>query len=131
MDSPGKSKPGISDERLVAIIGRLLQAGVLASAAIVAGGGIYFLIQHHADSITYAAFHLEDRNLRNVPGIFHAALGLRPEAIIQLGLIVLIGTPIARVLLAAIGFYLERDRLYVVVSLIVLAILSYSILHAF
>jgi uncharacterized membrane protein len=42
----------------------------------------------------------------------------------------LIATPVARVALAAVGFYLEGDRLYVVVSLTVLAILAYSIMHA-
>jgi uncharacterized membrane protein len=51
------------------------------------------------------------------------------QSIIQLGLLLLIATPIARVILAAVGFLLERDRLYFWVSLIVLAVLLYSLLH--
>jgi uncharacterized membrane protein len=55
---------------------------------------------------------------------------LNSDALIQVGLLVLIATPIARVALAAAGFCMERDRLYAGVSLIVLAILTYGILRA-
>ena len=50
------------------------------------------------------------------------------RAIIQLGLLLLIATPVARVLFSAIAFALERDSMYVVITLIVLAILLYSLL---
>ena len=53
--------------------------------------------------------------------------GLRTAAIIQFGLLLLIATPIARVAVSLIGFALERDRTYVVVTSIVLAILIYSV----
>jgi len=43
-----------------------------------------------------------------------------------LGLLLLIATPIARVAFSIVGFALERDRMYVVFTLIVLAILLYS-----
>jgi uncharacterized membrane protein len=51
-------------------------------------------------------------------------------AIMQVGLLLLILTPIARVALAVVGFFLERDRLYTVVSLIVFVILMFSLIHA-
>ena len=63
-------------------------------------------------------------------GIIRSAWSLRADAIIQLGLLLLIATPIARVALAAVGFYLEKDRVYVAVSLIVFSILLFSIIHA-
>ncbi len=47
---------------------------------------------------------------------------------IQLGLLLLIATPIARVAFSVVGFAIERDRMYVVFTLIVLAILLYSLL---
>jgi uncharacterized membrane protein len=47
---------------------------------------------------------------------------------IQLGLLLLIATPIARVVFSVAGFILERDRLYVTFTLIVLAVLLYSLL---
>jgi uncharacterized membrane protein len=55
---------------------------------------------------------------------------MQPDAMIQLGLLLLIATPILRVALAAVGFYLENDRLYLGVSLIVLTILVLSLIHS-
>ena len=52
-----------------------------------------------------------------------SAVALHSEGIIQFGLLLLILTPVARVAMAIVGFSLERDRLYTVVSLIVLLIL--------
>jgi uncharacterized membrane protein len=120
----------MTDERLNTIIGNLLRAGVLVSAAIVLAAGIFYLIQHHSETPNYSEFHREPTNLRTLSEIFRSALSLRADAIIQLGLVILIATPIARVVLAAIGFYLEGDRLYVVISITVLAILIFSITHA-
>ena len=49
------------------------------------------------------------------------------QAIIQFGLLLLIATPVARVAFSAVGFAIERDSMYVVITLIVLAILLYSL----
>ena len=120
----------MTDEKLEIIIGNLLRTGVLASAIIVLMAGIIYVGGHYADTVNYAAFQLEQSDLRTLGGIFRSAWSLRPDAIIQLGLVLLIATPIARVALAVIGFYLERDHLYVAISLIVLTILLFSIVHA-
>lgn len=53
-----------------------------------------------------------------------------PAALIQLGVLLLIATPVARVVFAVVGFALERDRLYVAVSVAVLAILAASLLYS-
>jgi len=53
-----------------------------------------------------------------------------PAALIQLGVLLLVATPVARVVFAVVGFALERDRLYVVVSVAVLAILAASLLYS-
>ena len=120
----------MTDERLEIFIGNLLRLGVLVSAVVVAIGGALYLAQHGHEVVNYQSFRSELPELRNLPGICIAAFHLRSDGIIQLGLVLLIATPVARVALAVIGFYLERDRLYVVVSLIVLAILAYSMMHA-
>jgi uncharacterized membrane protein len=130
MDSRDGCKPAMTDEKLQVIIGNLLRAGVTLSAIIVSLAGIAYLAQHYDERVTYATFHLERSNLRNVIGIVRSAMRLRADAIIQFGLVILIATPIARVALAVIGFYYERDRLYVAVSLIVLSILLFSVLRA-
>jgi uncharacterized membrane protein len=55
--------------------------------------------------------------------------GGQASAVIQLGILLLIATPICRVIFAVIGFLIERDRLYVVVSLVVLAVLLFGMLR--
>jgi uncharacterized membrane protein len=46
---------------------------------------------------------------------------------VQLGLVLLIATPVARVAMSLVAFILQRDRVYVVVTLIVLAVLIFSL----
>ena len=120
----------MDDRRLETIIGNLLRAGVLIAAATVLAGGALYLVQHHPDKVSYRTFTVEPQSLRTLPGIVHAAASLQSEGLIQFGLLLLIATPVARVAMAFIGFHLERDRLYEVVSLIVLAILAFSLMRA-
>ena len=76
----------------------------------------------------YASFHGEPESLKSVRDIVHGALSGSARAIIQLGLLLLIATPVARVAFSAIAFAIEHDYMYVVVTLIVLGILLYSLL---
>lgn len=120
----------MDDKRLETIIGRLLQAGVLLAAVIVFSGGVLYLVQHHSGPVNYKSFSPGTENLRTLPGIVKLAGTLDSEGLIQLGLVLLIATPVARVVMAIVGFQLERDSMYVIVSLIVLAVLLYSLMHA-
>jgi uncharacterized membrane protein len=120
----------MDDRHLEGIIGNLLRAGVLIAAAVVFAGGALYLVQAHSKTVEYRTFSVERESLRTVPGIVNSAAHLNSAGLIQLGLLLLIATPVARVALAAVGFALERDRLYVVVSLIVLAVLLFSLMHA-
>jgi len=120
----------VDDRRLETIIGNLLRAGVLLAAAVVFLGGVLYLAGHHADRIGYRHFTAGGTAIQTVAGIVQSAAHLHSEGLIQFGLLLLIATPVARVALAVVGFALERDRLYAVVSLIVLAILAFSLLHA-
>ena len=120
----------MNDQRLENMIGNLLRTGVLLAAAVVLAGGVLYLAQHRHDPIHYRTFVAGPRNLRTVAGIVRTAAQLNSEGIIQLGLLLLIATPVARVAMAVAGFGLERDRLYVVVSLIVLGVLLVSLVHA-
>ncbi len=120
----------MDDRRLETIIGQLLRSGVLLAAATVFAGGVFYLIQHHADKVNYHTFAAGAPITRSVSGILQAVAHGESTAIIQMGLLLLILTPIARVGIAIVGFLLERDRLYAVVSLIVLLILAFSLFHA-
>lgn len=120
----------MDDRRLESMIGNLLRSGVLLAAAVVFAGGTMYLLQHYSQKVSYRTFAIEGKNLRTLPGIVQSAAHLQSEGLIQFGLLMLIATPVARVAMAAIGFHLERDRMYTTVSLIVLVILALSLMRA-
>jgi uncharacterized membrane protein len=59
-------------------------------------------------------------------GIVQGAVNFSPKSVIQLGLLLLIATPVARVVLCVVGFARQHNALYVAVSTIVLIILVLS-----
>ena len=116
------------DKRLEIIIGYTLRIGVLAAAALVLAGGVYYLIENAFTPVDYHTFHPAAKSSLNLSGIVRNAAALNSLGIIQLGLLVLIATPIVRVILSVVAFLLERDVLYVLVTSIVLGVLLYSYL---
>jgi uncharacterized membrane protein len=118
---------GFDDQRIEIIIGTLLRTGVLLAAAVVLAGAIMYLARYGHGIPDYKSFHGEPERLKSLTAIFHGAVALHPRDIIQFGLLLLIATPIARVLFSAIAFAIERDYVYVLVTLIVLGILCYSL----
>jgi uncharacterized membrane protein len=117
----------MTDERIEVAIGKLLRAGVLLSAGIVLTAGLWYLARFGGSAPDYRAFRGEASDLRSVAGILKGLGGLHCRSYIQLGLLLLIATPIARVAFAVFAFEAEGDRTYVVVSAIVLAVLIYSL----
>ena len=116
------------DRRLEAILGNLLRSGVLLSAAVVLAGACVYLLRHAHEAANFRIFRGEPSDFRTIPGVIRSVMGGHGRGLIQLGLLLLIATPIARVALSIVGFTLERDRMYVVFTLIVLVILLYSLL---
>jgi uncharacterized membrane protein len=115
------------DQRIEVIIGTLLRTGVILAAIVVLAGGILYLVRHGHEIANYASFHGEPANLKSLAPVLHGAAHGTGRAIIQFGLLLLIATPVARVLFSAAAFALERDFMYVVITLIVFAILMYSL----
>jgi uncharacterized membrane protein len=122
--------PAWTDERLEIIIGNLLRIGVATSAVVVLAGGILYLAKYGSLPVDYRSFHGEPRELRSISGIIRVVRAGHPTAIIQFGLLLLIATPVARVIFSAFGFLRERDYRYVFIALIVLSVLLYSILKS-
>jgi uncharacterized membrane protein len=117
----------LSDRRLEAIIGNLLRAGVLIAAAITSIGGVIYLA-HSGESVAhYRVFRGEPADLRHVKGVLSDASSGDGLGIMQLGLLLLIATPVARVAFSLAAFAVQRDRLYVVVTLVVLGVLTFSV----
>lgn len=119
-----------TDYRMEQIIGNLLRVGVVLAAAVVFVGGVMYLVQHGSAAPDYYTFHAVPDNLRSLPGIMHEAMALQSRGIIQFGLLLLVLTPVSRVAFSAIGFLEERDRMYVIITLIVLSVLLFSLLRA-
>jgi uncharacterized membrane protein len=122
------AKPGWTDERFEQAVGNLLRTGVMLAAAVVLVGGVVYLVRHGNEVADYRAFHGEPEDLRTLTGIERSAVSLRGRGLIQLGLLLLIATPVARVVFSVFAFARQRDRMYVVFTLIVLAVLLYSLL---
>ena len=108
-------------------IAALLRTGVAISAAVVFSGGVCRLIQARHEIPAYHVFHQVPERYENVFRILTAARTGDCQAVIQLGLLLLIATPVARVAFSVFMFARERDRTYVVVTLAVLAILLFSL----
>ena len=116
------------DQRLDELMGELLRTGVLLAALVVLVGGVVYLTRHDMPIINYRVFQGEPSELCTIAGILHEARALRGRGLIQLGLLILIATPIARVAFSFFAFLYQRDWLYVVVTLMVLGLLLYSLL---
>ncbi len=119
--------PPPSEERFERFLGTLLRVGVLTAATVVLCGGIVFLSRHADEPVDYQTFHDEPSPLRSPAGILHLVAQFRGRGLIQLGLLLLIATPVARVVFSVVGFARQRDLVYVVLTLFVLGVLLYSL----
>ncbi|MCC9070409.1 DUF1634 domain-containing protein [Flavobacterium sp. F-65] len=110
------------------IIGNLLRYGVWISLSVAFIGGIIYLMNHGGDIEDYSVFKENDRNIFEViTAIYNGVLQGNGESIIFFGVILLFLTPVLRVLLSLFSFLLEKDYLYVVITLIVIFIILVSV----
>ncbi|AYL97192.1 DUF1634 domain-containing protein [Mucilaginibacter celer] len=116
------------DTDMQAVIGWILRAGVLVSMSIVFIGGVIYLYRHGHTHVDYSKFVGVPDFVSTPAGIIHGIFTLRGRAIIQAGIILLIATPVIRVIFSAIGFIMEKDYLYTAITLVVLLIIVSSML---
>ena len=93
----------MTDRRMDEIIGHLLRVGVVLAAAVVAAGGAWYLASGGAGGDP------------------------RARTLLWAGLLILVATPVARVGFSLVAFAIQRDRAFVAITLIVLAVLVYSL----
>ena len=117
----------MSDHDVEQFIGRMLQAGVLAATIVTLVGGALLLSQHGSARPTYSVFRGEPAHLTSIGGIIRGVREMRSEAIVQLGIVLLIATPVARVAFTLVAFVLQRDRVYIALTTLVLALLVYGL----
>jgi uncharacterized membrane protein len=128
-DNTGLRAGRFDDARMEIIMGRLLQVGVLLAASVVLVGGVMYVFAHAGEAANYRIFVAHPAGVRRLPALAAGIVRGDASAVIQLGILLLVATPICRVIFAVIGFTLERDRLYVAVSLVVLAVLLFGMLR--
>jgi uncharacterized membrane protein len=112
-------------------ISNLLRGGVLLSIATVILG-LLFTFVHHPE---YVSSKTDLRELTDARTVYPHAIrevvaqtrAHRGQAIVMLGLLLLIATPIARVAFSVAAFIVERDRVYVCITIAVLALLLFSL----
>lgn len=122
-----KRKENINDRDIQVILGTLLRAGVIISMTIVLIGGIIFLIHHKGAIVDYKVFKPEISDLSSIAAIFNGVATFHGDAIVQFGVLMLIFTPIARIIFAIFSFFIERDYLYVIIGFIILGIITISL----
>jgi hypothetical protein len=95
---------------------------------VVALGAAVYIGGSGAEPADYRTFRGAAAEWHGGVGLLRAAVSGQGRAIIQLGVILLIATPVARVAFACGAFARERDWRYVAISLVVLGVLAYSML---
>lgn len=124
----------IGDKDISALLGNTLRWGVYLSLAVALIGGGLYLYRHGHEPNLFIGRPFEEHD-ENIAGLlrdtFHGIVQGRGYYIIELGVLLLIATPIMRVLLSLVAFAFEKDRLYVCLTAIVLVIITISMLSGF
>ncbi|HEU4763818.1 MAG TPA: DUF1634 domain-containing protein [Gemmatimonadales bacterium] len=107
------------------LIGNVLRWGVFTAAAVALVGAAVNLASHGLVIADFRRFTGDAAT--GVPGILRRVAAHDPLGVMELGVALLIATPIVRVGLSLVGFFRERDRTYVIVTALVLALLVYGL----
>ena len=120
-------KKVFQDKDIQTALGTLLRAGVFLASFIVAVGAVLYIYRHGSEQADFHTFRGDTSLYRSFTAVIQGVFTGKGRAIIQLGIIVLIATPIARIAFSVFSFLMEKDYLYVVITLIVLSIILISL----
>jgi uncharacterized membrane protein len=124
-NNPGRAA---QDKDIEQVMGNLLRSGVIISAVVTSTGGIMYLVMHGGIAQpSYAVFSGVPAQYTSAAAILHGVKEFDSSSIMQFGILLLIATPVARILFSILSFMRERDYLYVVISTIVLSIIAFSL----
>lgn len=134
----GASEHEQGDQAIELVISWLLRIGVWSSVAIIAVGLVMLVVSNHGallhaqhggglNTVLKDGLPGEPRSISHYPDVFAAIGHGQAYGVIDLGLLVLVLTPVMRVAISVVAFLFEHDRLYAVITVIVLALLLASI----
>lgn len=114
------------------LIGNLLRYGVWLALGVALCGGVVYLLHHGSESVNYTTFTENDRSIFTVMSdVLNGVAGLDGASIIFLGVILLFLTPVFRMILSLWTFILEKDRTYIFITSLVIAIICMSVALGF
>jgi len=122
-----KVKTYFADKDVQYILGTLLRVGVVLSMTVVFVGGLIYLLVEHSNTADYHIFKPELAEFSSISAILSGVLSFSGKAIIQFGTLLLIFTPITRVVFSVFSFLIERDYMYVTIGLFVLSVIFFSL----
>ncbi|MBS1669523.1 MAG: DUF1634 domain-containing protein [Bacteroidetes bacterium] len=114
------------DRELEIILGNLLRIGVVVAGSVLIIGAILFLVRHGSEVPSYHIFKPDSISLSNFQDLFRGLVKFQPVPIMELGILLLIATPVLRVLFSVFAFVYEKDYMYVLFTVIVLLVLIFS-----
>jgi uncharacterized membrane protein len=122
-----KPRPELSDMQMDAAIANMLRFGISLAATLMILGGWFYLQHPTMQPSDYSHFHGTATDLHNLGKVLTGARLADSTSVLELGIVLLIATPVARVALCVVDFARQRDKLYVAVSFFVLLVLLYSL----
>jgi len=128
VNSPGQNTEQL-DIKIEHILGNILRVGVIVSAVVVLFGAVLYLFRHGEEIPDYFSFVFNPFSVDNPIGLIREAFAFKSLSIMKLGILLLVGTPILRVIISVIAFIYEKDLMYVIFTLIVLVVLIYSFFY--
>jgi len=121
-----------TDNQLQTIIGNVLRYGVLSALTVTLIGGFILLFNDSQQVVSFSTFTEKNQNLLMVFNDMLAGIKeVNGESIIFLGIFLLFLTPILRLILSLFSFLLEKDIMYVVITLLVIAVIIISMTFGF
>jgi uncharacterized membrane protein len=112
------------------VISTLLRVGVIVSLFVILAGLALSLIHHpkylHSRDALKEILSPQRPAWHTLKGLASGLREFRGEAIIMLGLLLLIATPVLRVAVSIVAFFFERDWTFVAITAFVLAMLILS-----
>ncbi len=121
-----KEKTADIDRNIETVLGNLLRTGVITAASVVMIGAIIFLVKHGKEIPSYHIFKEIPFSFSDFGTMYNGILSLKSVSIMELGVLLLIATPVLRVVFSVFAFLYEKDYMYVLFTLIVLLVLVFS-----
>lgn len=109
----------------------VLRGGVIVSCSLIAVGVIALLVDSRSSPLPQGLQQMVQSDYAkptlDAGTLIHGVLAFSPIFVIQLGLIILLATPVVRTIVSAIYFAVEKDKMYLAISIFILTVLFLSI----